>query len=426
MSHCPSVSSPLQQRVASLTKLLELALQLSAENNLDRILRIATQGVCDAVACERSTLYLHDEQRGELYTRTVTELEIAEIRHPIDRGVAGWVATHRQVSHVPDPPADPRWDSSVDRRTGFHTVNILAAPVISGEDRRLLGVLQLLNKPDGFDELDEQLLQAFAAHVAVALERRRLQEQARQVQELRQSLEMSRRIQVTFLPDELPQIPGYQVAAGWEPAEFVSGDYYDWSRLPDGRWGFVIGDVSGHGLAAALIMASVRAMVHVLGRTQTDPDRFTEVLRESIAPDLRDSRFISFLVAVLDPRSHRVEFANAGHAPAFWLQRAEGVCRRLEPTTVPLGFPAVGLPHAAQRFALAPGDLLFLGTDGLAEARNGEDQMFGTPRLMQLVQEHADLSAADLVGLITTQVHRFHGRSSPLDDTTLVVIRRTP
>jgi len=407
-----------------LTRLLELALELGSEHDLDSILRIATEGVCDAVGCERASLFVVDEVRQELYTRVVTELEIAEIRHPFDRGTVGWVATQRQLLSVPDPPADPRWDSSTDRKTGFQTLNILAAPVISGHDQRLLGVLQLLNKPGGFDPLDERLLQAFAAHVAVALERKRLQDEARESAALRQALEMGLRIQSTFLPDKLPNIPGYEVAAWWQPAEFVSGDYYDWLLLPDGRWAFVIGDVSGHGLAASLIMASVRAMVHVLAQTVSSPRQFVEILRDTITPDLNNGRFISFLFVALDTRQHHIRIWNAGHGPAGVYHIGPGSYRRLATTTTPLGFPTLDIVHEPRMIALDAGDLVVLGTDGLIEVRNPEDEMFGHERLQAIVGRHAARPAAELVSIISEEVRRFHGRRLPPDDTTLVIVRR--
>ncbi|OYW18189.1 MAG: hypothetical protein B7Z55_11085, partial [Planctomycetales bacterium 12-60-4] len=328
----------------ALARLLEIALELSSERDLDGILKVATAGVCSAVGCERASLFVYDEQRNELYTRVVTELEIAEIRHPLSKGIVGWVATNRALLSVPVPADDPRWDSSVDRRTGFRTRNILTTPVLA-IDGRLLGVLQLLNKPAGFASLDERLLQAFASHVAVALERRRLEDEARSVWELRQSLEMGHRIQATFLPSSLPQVSGYEVAAWWQPAEFVSGDYYDWLRLRDGRWGFAVGDVSGHGLAAALIMATVRAMAHVLARTADHVHHFVETLRDSIVPDLQNSRFVTCCFAVLDPETHRLEWANAGHAPAFRYCCRTKECLRLQPTTMPLGFPTIPFPN---------------------------------------------------------------------------------
>jgi serine phosphatase RsbU (regulator of sigma subunit) len=420
----PSMTHSQAAPQQALVRLLEVALELSSADDLDHILRIATTGVCDAVGCERASLFVYDERRQELYTRTVTELEIAEIRHRIDAGIAGWVARHCELQNVPDPRADARWDHTVDRRTGFHTQNILAAPVILSGEQRVLGVLQLLNKPGGFNAFDEQVIRGFAAHVALALDRFRMQEELRAADDLRESLEMGRKIQSSFLPRALPNIPGYEVASWWQPAEFVSGDYYDWLPLPDGRYSFLVGDVSGHGLAAALIMASVRAMVHVLTHTESAPERILQLTRASIASDLSDSRFITFLLLALNLQSHEVAYANAGHGPAYRYHAASRQFHRLEPTATPIGFPQLDLSPPQTGTPLAPGDMLVLGTDGLIEVRNARQQMFGVERLLTLIRELAPLPLAELVRRVSVAVREFHGRPLPPDDTTLVVVRR--
>ena len=420
-----SLASSDDPRVVALSQLLDVALQLATEHDLTRILQIVTNGVCDAVNCERASLFLIDDSKQELYTRVVTELEISEIRHGIEQGITGWVAGHRQIAHVPEPHDDERWDSSVDRRTGFVTHNILAAPVISNVDERLVGVLQLLNKAEaGFNDFDEQLIRAFAAHAATALERRRLQEEALHAHELEHAMEMGRRIQRGFLPETLPSIPGYEVAVWWQPAEFVSGDYYDWLTLADGRNGFALGDVSGHGLGPSLIMASVRAMLHVLTKTASEPDRIVELLAESIAPDLKQGQFISFLLVSLDPQTHEARFANAGHAPALHLDVATASFRRLDATRLPLGFPRLLSGLTDPQLSLAPGDLLVLGTDGCIEVTDAGGTMFGNERLQQVVLAHRDRPATEIVAAVRDTVQQFHGRPLPPDDSTLLIVKR--
>jgi GAF domain-containing protein len=164
-----------KQNLNGLMKLVETTCELAAQHELDDILRTVTQGACEALFCERASLFLVDEQTAELFTRTVTELEIEEIRFPRERGIAGWVVSHREMLNIPDPYNDERFNPSFDRQTGFLTRNILAAPVVSPLDDRTVGVLQILNKQGGsFEVYDENVLKAFAAHAATALERAKL------------------------------------------------------------------------------------------------------------------------------------------------------------------------------------------------------------------------------------------------------------
>lgn len=415
-----------EHRLAALSKLLDVALQLATEQETQKILQLVTSGVCDAADCERASLYLYDESRNELFTHVVTELELNEIRIPLNKGVTGWVARHRQLACVDHPHEDSRWDGSIDRRTGFLTRNLLAVPVLSSGGDRLLGVLQVLNKnQDTFNGFDEHLLQAFGAHAASALERGRLLEEARRSHELQHALEMGRRIQLGFLPQSLPQIPGYDLSVWWQPAEFVSGDYYDWFGLSDEHLGLAVGDVSGHGLGPSLIMASLRAMVHVLAQTMTDPDRMLRLLDETIAPDLQDSRFVTFLLLSLDPRDHTFRFANAGHGPAFHYRYADRSFRRLEATRMPLGFPHLRVAASGvHRGQLEPGDVLLLGTDGVVEVTNPSGELFTTERLKLLVDRHRELSAEELIANISDEVNRFHQKDQPLDDSTLLILQR--
>jgi len=427
----PTATAPAppaaDRRVVALHELLDVALLLGTVEELTAILQIVTSGVCNAVNCERASLFVLDEERHELYTQVTTELEIREIRLGLTEGVCGWVARNRQIARVTDPHHDERWNSSVDLRTGFLTRNILAAPLISPLDRRLVGVLQLLNKSGSqFDEFDQQLIQAFAAHAASALERRRIQQESLRAHELKQSVEVARRIQRGFLPETLPDIPGYAVATWWQPAQLVSGDYYDWLQLPDGRMAFVMGDVSGHGVGPSLIMASLRAMVHVLARTMTDPDRMVDLLAETIAPDLKGSQFVTFLLLTLDPESHEARFANAGHAPALHFGHRTGAFQRLNASRLPLGFPAIPAEPAVRSIPVEPGDLLVLGTDGIIEVRDPQGCLFGVHRLQDILVRHHRESASGIVEAIQTAISEFRGSALPDDDSTLVVIQRLP
>lgn len=424
--HFPSVRA-LPQRLVGAMSLVDVTVRLAAQHDEDSVLRTVTESVCDAIRCERASLFLVDEARQELRTRVVTELEIAEIRIPVGFGVAGWVAKHREVANIPDPPLDSRWSPDTDRRTGFCTQNILAAPLLSVVDGRLIGVLQLLNRLDGgFDEFDEKLVQAFAAHAATAIERGQLLEQARRSQELQLAVDMGRRIQTGFLPHSLPRIPGYSVAAWWQPAEHVSGDYYDVLPLCDGRIGLVVADVSGHGIGPSLIMASARAMLHVLCRTMSDPAQILIALSESITPDLQDGRFITFLIAALDPRTHVVTYANGGHAPALHRKAAASEWEALDPTTMPLGFDFLPMSKEEGSLELKPGDALVLATDGSVEFHDADQRMFGQKRFQQAVDAActAGCGASAIVESVRERIVAALPTPLPPDDVTLLVISR--
>jgi sigma-B regulation protein RsbU (phosphoserine phosphatase) len=415
----------LRQRLDGLARLVDVTRVLAAKVDLNTILETVTHEVCQALDCDRASLYRYDPRTNELYTSVVTELEIAEIRNPLDHGITGHVARHRAIANVPDPALDPRWNSSVDRATGYQTRSILAAPLTSTHDGSLLGVLQLLNKQDGpFGKHDEELLQAFSQHAAAALDRARLVEEIRRRDAVQVSLDVARDVQRSFMPSRLPAVPGYEVATWWFPNEAVGGDYCDVLPLLDGRTGLVIADVSGHGLGPSLIMATARAALRALTLEHSAAETLLGLLGRSLADDLRDGRFITMVLAALDPATHVVRYANAGHAPALHYSAAEQRFTVLEATGFPLGVLDRPEYPAGPALRMASSDILFLCTDGIVEAVNQEDEQFGQGRLEEIVRANAAIPLTEMVKKVGAAVEGHYVGDTPPDDLTIIAARR--
>lgn len=414
------------QRLSALVRLLDVTRELAAEVDLNTILQIIAHEACQALVCERATLFQYDPQREELFTRVATELEVSEIRRALDHGISGYVARHRQMVNVPDPPKDPRWSSAVDLQTGYHTRNILAAPLTSPRDGALLGVLECLNNEGGpFDEFDEPLLEAFAQHAAVALDRARLVEQLRERQELDFALGLARDVQRRFMPECLPPIAGYDAATWWRPHQAVGGDYCDVMPLGDGRVGVVAADVSGHGLGVSLLMASVRAALRSLLLAHSGVGRLLELLNHAMASDLAEGHFITIILAALDPRRHTLEFANAGHAPALHYSAATQQIAALESTGLPIGVADDETYPLGETISLGVGDWVLLGTDGIVEATRPDGDAFGYDRLHASICEFAHVPANEFVSRLGQRVEDFCGGDPPTDDLTILAVRRT-
>lgn len=415
----------LRHRLAGLEKLLETTRHLAADVDPDTILARITCDVCDAIDCDRASLYQYDPQRRELFTRVVTELEINEVRSELGHGISGHVAATGQIANVANAADDPRWNSRVDLETGYHTTTILAAPLHSTTDGSLLGVLELFNKRAGvFTSFDEELLEAFTHHAAAALDRLRFIDQIRERHEVEASLTVARDIQRGFMPSELPQAPGYEMATWWFPNQAVGGDYCDVIRLRDGRLGLVIADVSGHGLGPSLLMASVRAALRALVLQHSSPEALLELLGQALAGDLQNGRFITMVLAAVDPRDHVLEFANAGHAPAIHYSRAHKRFAALESTGFPLGVVDEADYSRSKPTAIEVGDLVVLCTDGIVEAMDEENRHFGQARLQAIIERHASAPVADIVRQIGAEVEAHFAGDSPPDDLTVLAIRR--
>ena len=262
-------------------------------------------------------------------------------------------------------------------------------------------------------ERTEQLKSAMAKQQKEAQERERIE----------QELRVARLIQQTLLPKSVPRLPGYDVAAYYRPAREVGGDFYDFLELEDGRLGLVVGDATGHGVPAALMMANTQSVLRAVAqRGGSEPGRIlaevNEVLRSYIPP----SMFVTCFYAILDPKSGTLRYANAGHdLPYLW----HGCdCEELRARGMPLGLMP-GMSYEEKEMVLDTGEGVLFYSDGLVEAHNPEGEMFGFPRLRALVAQHAEEEKA-LRDFLMKELHSFTGEEwEQEDDITLVTLQRS-
>jgi PAS domain S-box-containing protein len=239
-------------------------------------------------------------------------------------------------------------------------------------------------------------------------------------QEEAQELRVARLIQQTLLPKSLPRLPGYDVAAYYQPAREVGGDFYDFLELPHGRLGLLVGDATGHGMPAALLMATARGMLRAGAQTSDSPSEVLERVNNNLYPDIPPNMFVTCLAALLDIRTGRLQYANAGHDLPY-LRRADGVTE-LRATGMPLGLMP-NMSYEQKEITLKPGDNVLLYSDGLVEAHDRWRQMFGIPRLQRLVGAHP--GGATLIDFLLAEVEQFTGEGwEQEDDITLLTLQR--
>jgi serine phosphatase RsbU (regulator of sigma subunit)/ketosteroid isomerase-like protein len=249
----------------------------------------------------------------------------------------------------------------------------------------------------------------------------RLEQEMRERERVEQELGVARRIQHALLPVDLPELEGWKIARHYQPAREVGGDFYDFLRLEDGRVGVVIGDVSGKGIAAALVMANTQSVLRaVTQRAGITPSQALEESNEVLFTYLPPNMFVTCFYAVLNPEEGRLRYANAGHSlPRCW---HEAAATELRARGMPLGLMP-GMGYEEMERILAPGDGVLLYSDGLIEAHDPRHEMFGTPRLEGFVSEHAD--GATLIGSLLAELERFTGEEQEQeDDITLLALQR--
>lgn len=290
---------------------------------------------------------------------------------------------------------------------------VLAAPARSGGETVGLVAVGAPLGPEPYGPEDQSFLDTAATHLAAALA-------AREGREAEREFAQARVIQQGLLPLELPEISGLTLAATWQPAWEVGGDYYDALALGGRRLLVCIGDVSGKGMAAALLMSSLQAALRAVARPETGPAAICTQVRSVVCRSLSGGRFVTFFLAVVDPDAGTVTFTNAGHVPAI-LVRADGTSLRLEQGGPAMARVLETMPYAEHSVDLSPGARLLLATDGVTEAESTGGELFGEDRLLELVREHRHLDAAGLLDEITRSVEVFAGNRRS-DDLTLVVI----
>jgi serine phosphatase RsbU (regulator of sigma subunit) len=256
------------------------------------------------------------------------------------------------------------------------------------------------------------------------LQEERLAQVERERERVEQELRVARSIQQASLPKEVPQLGGWQIAPFYRPAREVGGDFYDLLELGDERLGIVVGDATGKGVPAALVMASARSMLRAVAQaSEYLPGDVLGRVNDSLVIDIPPNMFVTCFYAILDPRSATLSYANAGHDLPY-LRRVGGDAEELRARGMPLGLMQ-GMSYEEKEIALDAGEGVLFYSDGLVEAHDPEGEMFGFPRLRELVAEHAD-GERSLGDFLLEELHSFVGEGwEQEDDITLLTLRRS-
>lgn len=302
----------------------------------------------------------------------------------------------------------------------------LCIPLIS--KNRVLGVINLLTSGQeggAFSELDRDVLLTISGLAATSIENALLHEDSLEKERYRQSLAIARDIQQTFYPSKSPQFPGLEIAWRAESCDETGGDYFDFIPQDDRRLTVAVGDVSGHGIGAALLMASARASLRA-GFAHDEP--LAEVisrLNDQLEDDMELERFMTLFISTIGSEEEPVRFVNAGHDPPCIYRQGADIVEELWSTGMPLGLFAGAEFETGETARLEGGDVMLFTTDGVWEVSSPEGDMLGKPRLLEIFRTHArkpGMTAATVADGILEDVNAFTSEAAPRDDVTLVVM----
>src|SRR6266705_1748982 len=409
-----------QSDLLALISKISVALLDTATLNetLDQIVSMVFQ----AVPADRSMIMMRDEKNPDLKV-AVARLrdragEVGEIR--ISRSVIDEVVTNGKSVLTSDAQADPRFMGGTVVLQGVRSV--LAVPLGVGEN--VFGIIYA-DSPiaEGrFTEDPLKVLTTLASVAAIRVENARLVEARVDQQRLERELELASEIQQRFLPAAAPQLDGYELQGISFPCYEIGGDYYDFIQRDDGRLVVALGDVSGKGTAAALLMSSLHAAIHAQADIHNSLVKTIGAVNRYLVDSIPANRFVTLFYAELDPDSGALSFLNAGHNPPM-IVHAGGTMEQLAAGGLPLGI----MPNAEfreGRTTLHPGDVLVIYSDGVSEAINPNNEEFGPTRLYEVVARNLDASAAGIRDRIESALTKFCQGTPAADDITLVICKR--
>ncbi len=409
-------------RSSPLWRVLGVTRQLLLPIDLDTVLRQVVDVACGVLEADRATVFLYDDGARELYARVAKGAD--EIRFSIDQGIAGHALREREIVNVPDCYADPRFNQAIDKATNYRTRSLLTVPLIADGDVPV-GVLQVLNKEGGpFRESDEALAEILSTQCAAAVQRAMLIEDRVMREKLERDLSIASDIQQRTMPEEVPQIEGYELL-GWSlPAEQTGGDTYDVAVLDAKRMTLLLGDATGHGIGPALSVTQVRSMLRLALRLDADLDTLVREINAQVLEDLPDERFVTAFFGVLDSERHCVRYHAPGQAPILHYKAAEDAFVRLDATTFPLGILDEIALEDAGLIEMAEGDVLAVISDGVFEYQDASDKHFGTDRTEAAIRKGYVGGCAGMLAAIREDVAAYADGAVQNDDMTVLLVRR--
>lgn len=412
----------LARQLRTVNSLLAVSRALGSGVSVDDLLPVIIKQGTEVMAGEHGAVLLLDESSGCLKRSTAEDVHGEAPFAPA--GIVSRVLKTQRPANVADVSKDSDFDPMVDAHNEAGTRALLVVP-IAESGGKLLGAMKVRNKigADSFDEDDEILLEAIAAQVAIALERARLTQVWLEKQKLDDALKLAASIQMSMLSRSFPPLgeSAVDVHACLQPAKQVGGDFYDFFWMNDKELAFLVADVAGKGMPAALFMAKAKTLIKAHASLVRDPDEILTRANDELSIDNDNGMFVTVFLGVLNVTSGRVRFTNAGHNPPYLLSPSTAGVKPLASSNgIALGVME-GMPYPVSEISLQPGETLFLYTDGVNEAMSVDDELFDYARLEHVLQgSHTNVVALD--ESVLSAVQAFAAGTEQSDDITILSV----
>jgi len=413
----------LRESVHELSILNEIAIAVSGVWELDQVVDLIVRKCVKYLNVEQGTITLLEDQDSDTPFQTmIRKVDEKKSQIPYHFGVqlSGWMLQNRKPLIVNDFSSDNRFKML--GKTNFSIRSLLSVPLtVKGN---MIGLVNLFNKKtkEGFTENDQRILSIIAAQSAQVIESARLYEQEKTLRLIEEDLRIAREIQRQLLPKETPKVAGYDIAGVSRSAKEVGGDYYDFIPLKQNQLAFCLGDISGKGVPASLIMANLQATLRGHAHSSKSCSQCLEKVNTQLYHSIDIQKFATLFYALLDSEKNEITYTVAGHNPPIYLT-STGDVKLLEEGGTVLGFLEKTL-YDEETIAMNTGDLLAIYSDGITEAGDHEKKYFEEWRLIELLQNHKNKTSRDIIDIIMQEVDTFSQGGAPNDDMTLLILKR--
>jgi phosphoserine phosphatase RsbU/P len=416
----------------------KVGVTLLSDVSLDDTLRLVMDLVFDAIPVERGFLFLTNNwtlkkgSKGRGRPRPkANELLCKVARNPVKELTGEEIKISRSISEkvisegtsvlTSDAMHDPRFQ---DRQSIVvsHVRSIMAVPLAMGEE--VIGMIYVDNPyaTNRFTEDDLLVLTTIASVAAIKIENARLIEERIEKKRMEEELKVASEIQLRLHPVSPPRIPGYDMIGISFPCREIGGDYYDFIQRKNGNLILALGDVSGKGIGAALLMSSLHAALRAQAQTGLGPAEIITEVNSYIFESSPENKFLTLFCAELDPNTGLLQYSNAGHNPPILICSDNRVVK-LETGGLPVGI-INDIHYEAGSILMEPGDVLVIYSDGISDSVNEKDEDFGEQRLIDVVAKYRNRNASQLRDRIDEALTQFVGQAPPVDDTTIMIVKR--
>jgi sigma-B regulation protein RsbU (phosphoserine phosphatase) len=413
----------LRVAVDELKILNEIATAISSTLSLEEVMGLMIKKCIKHLRAEQAAItLLNPEDKEKPFHTMIRKADSSRSVFPyrLDEQLMGWMLKNRKPLLLNDFAEFDQIRVRDKDMKGIHS--LLAAPLLLKGS--MTGSLNVFNKrdPDGFTDADKRLLAIIASESAQVIENARLYEEEQALLGMQEEMRLAYKIQTELLPHAPPSIPGYDIAGKSVPAKLVGGDYFDFIPIDENRLGVCLGDVVGKGMPAALLMANVQATLRSQTADTDSPHTCLERSNKLLLASTDLERFATLFYGILDTEKHSFCYSNAGHNYPFVFRRGGDPLRLKVGGTVVGCFRATS--YSEDRVEILAGDVIVIYSDGITESRNDRGEEFGESRLADTVTQNLGDPAASLIEKIVEAARAYAGETGPVDDMTVVVVKR--